>query len=65
MDHHDGIKSNRHPDYAPTDEAPAEAASTASADREAATELTAAQLHTAVTRWGANGVPTPQVAYEL
>ena len=63
---HEGVASNRYPDYAPADDAPPQAAaSTASADWEAAIELAAPELHEAMKPWAANGLPAPQVGYEL
>ena len=63
---HDGMKSNRYPDYPPTAEAtPHPAAPTTSAEWESAMELAAAELYEAMKRWAANDLPAPQVGYEL
>ena len=62
---HEGVTSNRYPDYAPAHEALPQAAPTASAHWEAAMELAAPELHEAMKQWAANGLPAPQVGYEL
>ena len=63
---HEGVKANRYPDFATADAAPPQAAAaTASAEWEAAMELTAPELHEAMKQWAASGLPVPQVGYEL
>ena len=62
---HEGVTSNRYPDYALADEAPPQAAPTASAHWEAAMELAAPELHEAMKQWAAGGLPAPEVGHEL
>ena len=63
---HEGVKSNRYPDYPPTAEAPPQRpAPTTSAEWEEAMELAAAELHATMKQWAASGLPAPQVGYEM
>ena len=62
---HEGVSSNRYPDYTPADEALPQPAALASAEWEAAMERAAVELHEAMKQWAAGGLPAPEVGYEL
>ena len=62
---HEGVTSNRYPDYAPAHEALPQPAALASAEWEAAMELAAVELHETMKQWAAGGLPAPEVGHEL
>ena len=62
----EGAQAGRYPEFAPADPPPQEAPPPAPPeDWQAALELAAAALHGPMQNWAANGLPAPEVGYEL
>ena len=62
----EGAQAGRYPEFAPADPPPQETPPpTPSKDWQAALELAAAALHGPMQNWAANGLPAPEVGYEL
>ena len=62
----EGAQAGRYPEFAPADPPPQETPPpTPPEDWQAALELAAAALHGPMQNWAANGLPAPEVGYEL